>query len=139
MSNTESNARERAPSRDARPHAFVIHYSLFCIPYSLLLLPLPVPLGEGLSAGDVEVEALFGLEVVFDEPLGLVVGCFVLDNAGVLEQVDGLVVDGEGVAFESEEHDVGFDERMDVRELAEELSGVALADGLEAVEAERVL
>src|SRR4051812_28934646 len=64
--------------------SFRIHHSAFCILNSLLLLPLPVPLGEGLSAGDVEVEALFGLEVVFDEPLGLVVGCFVLDNAGVL-------------------------------------------------------
>src|SRR5213078_1470750 len=55
------------------------------------------------------------------------------------EHLDRLLVDREGMPVEAEEHDVGLDERMDVRQLADELAGVALADRLETVEAERVL
>ncbi len=40
---------------------------------------------------------------------------------------------------EGQEHDVGLDERLHAGQFAEELAGVALADGLEAVEAHGVL
>src|SRR5688500_2851493 len=93
----------------------------------------------GAADATEELVALFRLEVVLEEALGLVERRLVLEHAFLAEVIDDLVVDRDGGRFEAEEHDVGLDERVHVREVAEELTGVALADRLEAVEAERVL
>ncbi len=72
----------------------------------------------------------------FDESLGLGKWRFLIDDFVVAEILKHLLIERNGVAFEGEEHDIRLDERMNVGQLAEELARFALADRLEAIEAQ---
>src|SRR5688572_28034684 len=103
-------------------------------------LGAPALLSSGGGAEDgEEAVALFVLDVVLDEALRLLQVRLLVDDLLLAQVTEHLVVERHGVAVEAIQHHVRLDERVDVRELAEELARVALADRLQPVEDQSVL
>ena len=89
--------------------------------------------------GHEEIVHFLRLEVMLDELLRLFQARFLLDHLFGFQIRQNLFVHRNGVAVQREEHHIRLHERMNLRQFAQELAGVALADALEPIEAQRVL